>query len=297
MIRFLQINLGRGQQAQDLLMQVSVERSIDILLITEQYKKRDGWFEGATNRSAIAVRSSNINIGEANESAANFVWVNIQGLRVYSCYLSPTDTFDEFQRDLDELEESIRTAQGEVIVTGDLNSKSPEWGSRILDKRGEALSEMIARLDMVILNEGTKNTFERGTRGSVVDVTFSTTRIASDARWTVLDQETLSDHKYIEFTIEDTHKRFRPEQSQNARKWIVKRLDREKLAKILENAKKRQELPTQGVDKMADFVVDTVTAACESTMPRYRANGSQKKNRLLVDRRNCGLQKKLHRCS
>ena len=40
MIRFLQINLGRGREAQNLLMHVAAEKDVDVLLINEQYRKR-----------------------------------------------------------------------------------------------------------------------------------------------------------------------------------------------------------------------------------------------------------------
>ena len=37
-LKFLQLNLGRGKDAQDLLMQTARERGADVLLISEQYR-------------------------------------------------------------------------------------------------------------------------------------------------------------------------------------------------------------------------------------------------------------------
>ena len=37
-MKFLQLNLGRGRDAQDLLMQTARETGADVLLINEQYK-------------------------------------------------------------------------------------------------------------------------------------------------------------------------------------------------------------------------------------------------------------------
>ena len=37
-MKFLQLNLGRGKDAQALLMQTARERGADVLLISEQYK-------------------------------------------------------------------------------------------------------------------------------------------------------------------------------------------------------------------------------------------------------------------
>lgn len=88
MIWFFQVNLGRGKLAQDLLTQICVETSIDFLLVSEQYKKLrgEGGFEGVTARSAIEIQHNSINITEANEITTNFVWVNIQVIRVYRYY-------------------------------------------------------------------------------------------------------------------------------------------------------------------------------------------------------------------
>ena len=40
-LKFLQLNLGRGKDAQDLLLQTERERGADVLLISEQYKWSD----------------------------------------------------------------------------------------------------------------------------------------------------------------------------------------------------------------------------------------------------------------
>ena len=42
-LKFLQLNLGRGKDAQDLLMQTAKERGADELLISEQYK----WYDNS----------------------------------------------------------------------------------------------------------------------------------------------------------------------------------------------------------------------------------------------------------
>lgn len=89
---------------------------------------------------------------------------------MYSCYFSPNTKYNEFVTHLDDLEDSIRTANGEVLVTGDFNTKSPEWGSGRLVKRGEVLSELITRIDLMVLNEGNEYTFRCGNTGSVIEL-------------------------------------------------------------------------------------------------------------------------------
>jgi len=60
-----------------------------------------------------------------------------------------------------------------VIVAGDLNSKSFEWGLSVEDDRGKLLAETMLGLGFWPANEGHQPTFERADSQSVIDVTFS----------------------------------------------------------------------------------------------------------------------------
>ena len=198
----MQINLGRGRDAQALLMQTAIEKGVDVLLISEQYGKptTGSWFQDSTGSSAIAVLNEDLKIRNVSESAENYVWVDIDGVKVYSGPYSLNIQYDDFLRKLETLEDSLRTTTGEVLVAGDFNCKSPEWGSKKLDKRGEALSEFVAGLDLVVLNEGDTFTFRRGIGGSVLDITLGSVAIAArTSTWRVLEDLTLSDHQYITF--------------------------------------------------------------------------------------------------
>ena len=141
-------------------------------------------YQDQTARAAIVLLNRDLTIGAVSETAANYMWVDIEGVRVYSCYFSPNILYDYFVTQLDDLDDSIRTARTEILVAGDFNSKSPEWGSGQLDRRGEVLSEMIARIDLAVLNEGNAYTFRRGNTGSVIDVTLASARTArSVTKW------------------------------------------------------------------------------------------------------------------
>ena len=83
-------------------------------------------------------------------------------MRVYSCYFSPGDPFDVFETQILLLEENLRETIGRSLIGGDFNSKSPEWGEARLDRRGILVSEMVARNDLIVLNQGKKFTFRRG---------------------------------------------------------------------------------------------------------------------------------------
>lgn len=274
MIRYLQVNLGRGREAQDLLTQVAVEKSTDILIVCEHYKQPEceSWFQDTTARAAIAVLNRGLNIRKVCDTTPNFVWVDVEGVRVYSCYFSPNVHYDDFLHDLDELEESIRSANGQVLVAGDFNCKSQEWGSDRLDCRGVALSGMIARLDLVVLNEGTVNTFRRGNTGSVVDITLATAEVAARiSGWSVLEEVTLSDHQYIQFIAEEGPRITRNTTAERGG-WVLRKLDRIKLRESLEAVERQKRLPqvvqNRDPEALVEFAVATITAACDRAMPR-----------------------------
>lgn len=166
MIKCLQVNLGRGRQAQDLLLHKLLESNTDVAIISEQYKSPDSlvWYEDKTKQAAILVMNSKSNISEVNENNVGFVYATINSIRIYSCYFPPSLNLEQFIELIRKLESSIRTARCKVIIGGDFNSKSPECSSKTLDKRGECVSEMIASLGLVTFNMGSNPTFI-GSRG------------------------------------------------------------------------------------------------------------------------------------
>ena len=113
-MKFLQLNLGRGKEAQNLLMQTAKERGAEVLLISEQHKwsENSAWYQDASRRPGILVCSSDLNIGDFLETNAGFVLVEVAGVRVYSCYFSPNDPFEIIKTQILLLEESLREACG-----------------------------------------------------------------------------------------------------------------------------------------------------------------------------------------
>lgn len=85
--------------------------------------------------------------------------MEVERIRLYSCYFSPGESLDAFKLNLDCLEDNCKTAGKSFIIAGDFNSKSHAWGENRSDKRGALVSEMIVRLNLVILNEGNKYTY------------------------------------------------------------------------------------------------------------------------------------------
>ena len=93
-------------------------------------------------------------VADVLESDAGFVWVEMAGVRVYSCYFSPNDPFKVFETQILLLEKSLSEAVGRSLIGREFNSKSPEWGEACLDRRGILVGEMVARDDLTVLNQG-----------------------------------------------------------------------------------------------------------------------------------------------
>ena len=72
------------------------------------------------------IGSPDLSIGDFLETDAGFVWVEVAGVRVYSCYFSASDPFEIFETQILLLEESLGEASGRFLIAGDFNSKSPE---------------------------------------------------------------------------------------------------------------------------------------------------------------------------
>ncbi|XP_077299467.1 uncharacterized protein LOC143920451 [Arctopsyche grandis] len=188
------------------MIQTAEERRADLVIVSEQYRNiPHRWYSDASSRSAIYTPTAHLRITNAvSIGVQGWTWVEMRGVRFYSCYFSPSATIEEFKRDLVCLEDDMRTSTLPVVVAGDFNSKAPEWGSQKTDRRGILLSEMASHLHLHAANVGSAYTFVRGSTGSVIDVTFAgETIIGRIRKWQVLDSYSHSDHRYIGFELED----------------------------------------------------------------------------------------------
>jgi len=100
------------------------------------------------------------------------MYKDLKEVRIYSCYWSPNSTFQDFENFLYRLGCSVRGSNQPVIVGGDFNAKSGEWGSPIENAKGKALADLAASLGLAVCNQGHKPTFVRGASESYLDVTF-----------------------------------------------------------------------------------------------------------------------------
>ena len=80
-------------------------------------------FQDASRGSEILFCSPDSSTGDFLETDAGFVWVEVTGVRVYSCYFSSNHPFESFEAQILLLEESLREASGRSLIAVDFNSK------------------------------------------------------------------------------------------------------------------------------------------------------------------------------
>ena len=91
----------------------------------------------------------------------------------------------------------------EIVIGSDSNSHSALWKSNETNLRGEQFENLIAQHNLTVCNTGGKHTFDAGNRKSIIDVTLSSLKISESIKsWTVHDQDYLSDHKLISFSLD-----------------------------------------------------------------------------------------------
>ena len=84
----------------------------------------------------------------------------------------------------------------------DSNPHHAAWGSTNCNDRGESLHEFLNSTNVEILNRGNESTFCTVSRQEVIDITLGSYRLLeSITGWEVSQKPSLSDHRYILFTL------------------------------------------------------------------------------------------------
>lgn len=279
MTRFLQINVG-GWEAQNLMEAMAARLQIDIIIVSEQVGNKsddDGWYCDQGNKAAVVITNPRLQIIEIGpRDNLGFRWVAFEGIRVYACYWSPNTDFAAFENFLGRLEDSIRSAGIPVLIAGDFNAKSPEWGDHREDEKGRALADWSASLNLSVCNLGDKPTFsrvyDRGVSRSHIDITLIAEAKNHMVRdWKVLEEYTASLHRYITFTLT---LEARSNLQQTGKRWAWRKFDRGKLLEFLQNTN----APPFGMEATidADEVNKFLCESCNACMPKGAYRGGKK---------------------
>ena len=277
-LKVLQINLGHCRAAQDLMFQVAKEMRADVVIVSEQYANCSAdWYSDATGRAAIYVPSRDIAVTKRMVTGGDgWVWIEIGGRRIYSCYFSPNSPLPQYEEDIRRLEDDVRGAEGPVIVAGDFNASAAEWGSSFTNARGTLLCEVASGLHLHVANVGRSLTFRRGGSGSIIDVTFTDENTVGSLRnWRVLEDYSHSDHQYIAYELDDRAVPQPRRIDTNARGWNARKLDAPMLRLTVEQGAGEVTAAGSAADKTR-VLCRLVSRACDSAMPR-RARHSPKR--------------------
>lgn len=205
--KILQVNINYSWAAHDLLMQYLLENGISICIIAEPVHIPDSpaWFCSTDKKAAIYVNYEYFKDSlQLFSKGRNYVAVKCDNYIFTSVYISPNISTGRFLLAMDELSDLVVKAKNKVIISGDFNAKSSVWASRTTDVRGELVEEWSAECELRLINAGAVPTCVRAQSTSIVDLTWCTADIVANLlEWKVEDRESLSDHAYISFVVQN----------------------------------------------------------------------------------------------
>lgn len=266
MAKVLQLNLNHCSDAQDLLSQLIREENIDVSLVSEQYRDLDGpnWVKDATGKAAVWICGKLHLVCRLTTPAPGFTWVEVAGVRIYSCYFPPSATIEEFLVALDALIADARSSRLPIAIGGDFNAWATEWGSTRTNHRGRVLLESFAILGLEVANTGGDPTCARVDRSSVVDLTFVDVRLMGGRlNWHISERYTGSDHHAIVCRLQLTNRAPTRIASDGRRRWAAATFNRETFLSHFEGTC----VAGSGEDR-ARGLSSIISSACDVSMSR-----------------------------
>nr|XP_033200251.1 uncharacterized protein LOC117162488 [Bombus vancouverensis nearcticus] len=134
------------------------------------------------------------------DRGSGFVAVEWAGVAVVAVYVSSNIGLAASEDFLDRVDECVgRCLPRQVLVLGDFDAHSTQWGNPRTNSRGRILTDWAAGLGLLLANRGSASTCVAWRGSSVVDVTWTTPELFRRIHdWRVAaGVETLSDHLYI----------------------------------------------------------------------------------------------------
>lgn len=277
MTNILQGNLRGCREANDIFQQTALEKDIDLAMVSEQYRNSTSglWIPDNSGRSAIWLPKQSKLTAEKRGAGDGFAWITSSQTTYFSCYLSPNQSIDEYERQLHSLEDQLRVTEGKVIIGGDFNARAIEWGMPKTNARGSLILEMAARAGLAILNVGNVPTLQRyNSAGTIPDISLASESIAVKIyNWKVLDDFTASDHQWITFTVGGSATTARNTPNRPLR-YRVEKADRKKFDEVISKGvhlpENRPQTPGDKkarAESIAKQTMKLLTKACDTSMP------------------------------
>lgn len=206
----MQINLQNCRAATNQLIITATEKDIDLILVQDIYTKNNivtgipqNWtkFFSTTNLAGILIRNPSLKI--INTLTTNHsVFISIQDLNenviIGSFYSPPSHNLEE------NLAEWTTLMEDKIfIVGGDFNGKHQIWGCPRNDTRGHIIINYCTEHNVCIMNNPEQlPTYYTPYVTGHPDLTLCSPKIEENFYdWTVLEDITNSDHRYITYHI------------------------------------------------------------------------------------------------
>ena len=170
MVNVSQLNLNPCKVVRDLLIQLANDKKAAVVIISEQYQNH-GKCKLIRDASGKAVSwvGEDLDINKKMViPAPGFTWVEIVGIRIYSCHLLPSNSINEFLSSVDAMVASAKSYQVPLVIRVDCNTWAEKWSSTKINQRGKALLVALAILELKIANSETKPTFAKGGKTFIV---------------------------------------------------------------------------------------------------------------------------------
>ena len=264
-MRIIQVNLNHCEAAQCLLERYVQEKDCDIAVLSEPYEIKNScnWRGDTTGTSAIW-SIKNRQISETNTEKCGFVRAVISGITIYSCYIPPRYTINEFENIIDNMTVDA-TGRKDILIAGDFNAWAIDWGCPRTNARGKILLEAFAGLDLVLLNSGNQHTFSRNGGGSIIDIAFASSNLTNQITWQISNVYTHSDHEAIFIDIKNPRTDKQPLVQRKITCWKNDPFNKDMFAACMSHI--RFEGPPS---KIAEEFIRRVTNACNMSLKKKR---------------------------
>ena len=148
------------------------------------------------------IRYKKIKLNTNIEATAVRVKFNGKLITLCNLYLSPSESIT-----YQELENLFQQLRNPMIIVGDFNAYSEQWGDRPANKRGKMIERIIEDKNLLLLNNHQNTHFHiQAQTESAIDLSLCTRNLFVDVTWEVLDDLYTSDHFPIKISsneIED----------------------------------------------------------------------------------------------
>lgn len=222
-IVILQHNLGKGKVATAEIRDAAHRVGASVLLLQEPWFHRGkvvglgdlsnriliGARENETAKAAIVVLDRDIDVVHLSHLSTQHcvcahITTAIGSFIAISLYCPPSLPIAPFLQVLERIRDAIGNER--VLVGGDVNARSPLWGSGGTDPRGLDIEDFLAESGWLVVNEpGNPHTFSSVNGQSNIDATLVSPNLLSCVSgWAVRADWTNSDHRVIEIRMGST---------------------------------------------------------------------------------------------